>query len=169
MTNRMNRKKNCFMTNDNSRKPHRLTGVVFLCPDGDPGRSLDGRDRQECLREIGKGFVSRSDFNTKNEELKTAKSTLKERDGQLEQLKKSAGNTEELTKQIEQLQKDNAQKDKDHAAALINNDMSNTAPRSDTARRPGRSPPPAGGPRRQGYPPYPPGAVLPVPLPGGSR
>ena len=37
--------------------------------------------------EIGKGFVSRSDFNTKNEELKTAKSTLKERDGQLEQLK----------------------------------------------------------------------------------
>ncbi len=68
--------------------------------------------------EIGKGFVSRSDFNTKNEELKTAKATLKERDGQLEALKKTAGNTEELTKQIEQLQKDNAQKDKDHAAAL---------------------------------------------------
>lgn len=68
--------------------------------------------------EIGKGFVSRSDFNTKNEELKTARTTLKERDGQLEQLKKSAGNTEELRSQIEQLQKDNAQKDKDHAAAL---------------------------------------------------
>ena len=33
--------------------------------------------------EIGKGFVSRSDFNTKNEELKTAKATLKERDGQI--------------------------------------------------------------------------------------
>ena len=73
---------------------------------------------KKVSEEIGKGFVSRSDFNTKNEELKTARTTLKERDGQLEQLKKSAGNTEELRSQIEQLQKDNAQKDKDHAAAL---------------------------------------------------
>ena len=41
--------------------------------------------------------MARSDFNTKNEELKAAKAALKERDGQLEALKKTAGNTEELT------------------------------------------------------------------------
>lgn len=82
------------------------------------GESWTDEIDKKVSDEIGKGFVSRSDFNTKNEELKTAKATLKERDGQLEDLKKTAGNTEELRSQIEQLQKDNAQKDKDHAAAL---------------------------------------------------
>ena len=45
------------------------------------GESWTEEIDKKVSEEIGKGFVSRSDFNTKNEELKTAKATLKERDG----------------------------------------------------------------------------------------
>ena len=45
------------------------------------GESWTDEIDKKVSDEIGKGFVSRSDFNTKNEELKTAKATLKERDG----------------------------------------------------------------------------------------
>lgn len=38
--------------------------------------------------EIGKGFVSKADFNAVNETKKTLEKTVTERDGQLEQLKK---------------------------------------------------------------------------------
>ena len=38
--------------------------------------------------EIGKGFVSKADFNTLNEAKKTLEKTVTERDGQLEELKK---------------------------------------------------------------------------------
>ena len=71
-------------------------------------------------QEIGKGFVSRTDFNTTSGKLKEAEAqvtqlteSVKTRDSQLEELKKSAGAGEELQKQIETL----TQQNKDQKAA----------------------------------------------------
>lgn len=68
-------------------------------------------------QEIGKGFVSRTDFNATSGKLKEAEAQLTEsvktRDTQLEELKKSAGASEELQKQIETL----TQQNKDQKAA----------------------------------------------------
>ncbi len=58
--------------------------------------------------EIGKNFVSRSDFNQANAAKKKAEDDLKERDNQLETLKSASGDTDALKKQIEDLQKQNA-------------------------------------------------------------
>lgn len=65
-------------------------------------------------QEIGKGFVSRIDFNTTSGKLKEAEAqvtqlteSVKTRDTQLEELKKSAGASEELQKQIENLTQQN--------------------------------------------------------------
>ena len=59
---------------------------------------------------LGERFVSRQDFNDKNTKLKEAETqvaqlteTVKNRDNQLETLKKSAGDNEDLKKQIEDL------------------------------------------------------------------
>lgn len=61
--------------------------------------------------EIGKGFVSKTDFNAAKAELKTARETITERDSQLETLKKSGGDLEALKSQIEKLQADNKAKE----------------------------------------------------------
>ena len=65
-------------------------------------------------QEIGKGFVARTDFNTKTAkvteletEVKQLREGIKTRDTQLSELKKSAGDNEELTKQIETLTQQN--------------------------------------------------------------
>lgn len=58
--------------------------------------------------EIGKNFVSKSDFNQVNEAKKKAESDLKERDAQIESLKSAGGDADALKKQIEDLQKQNA-------------------------------------------------------------
>ena len=55
--------------------------------------------------EIGKNFVSKSDFKTKNEAYKGLQEQLAERDKQLEELKKI--DTAGLQEQIEKLQNDN--------------------------------------------------------------
>ena len=68
--------------------------------------------------EIGKGFVSKTDFNTVNETKKTLESTLKERDGQLESLKTSAGDNTELQNTIKELQKANSEQQKAHEAEI---------------------------------------------------
>lgn len=73
---------------------------------------------KKVSEEIGKGFVAKADFNTTKTELTQARATIKERDTQLEGLKKSTGDTEALQKQITDLQTANAQKDKDHAAEI---------------------------------------------------
>ncbi len=57
--------------------------------------------------EIGKHFVSRADFNTKSETVKSLEKQLKERDSQLEQLKTNAGDAENLKQQIATLQEQN--------------------------------------------------------------
>ena len=71
-------------------------------------------------QEIGKGFVSRTDFNATSGKLKEAEAqvtqlteSVKTRDSQLEELKKSAGASEELQKQIVPL----TQQNKDQKAA----------------------------------------------------
>ncbi|UNI72490.1 MAG: minor structural protein [Chaetfec virus UA24_244] len=72
----------------------------------------------KVMEGLNGAFVPKSRFNEVNEELKTAKATLTERDGQLESLKKSGADATTLQEQITQLQADNAQKDKDHAAEI---------------------------------------------------
>ena len=70
-------------------------------------------------------FVTKARFNEVNTELTTAKNTIKERDTQLETLKKASGDTKALQDQITQLQADNKKKDTDHAAELKNLKISN--------------------------------------------
>ena len=63
-------------------------------------------------------FVTKARFNEVNTELTKAKTTITERDGQLEALKKSGADATALQEQITQLQADNKKKDADHAAEL---------------------------------------------------
>ena len=63
-------------------------------------------------------FVTKARFNEVNTELTAAKNTIKERDTQLEMLKKASGDTKALQDQITQLQAD-------HAAELKNLKISN--------------------------------------------
>ena len=62
---------------------------------------------KKVSKKIGENFVARKDFNDTNEELKVAKATIAERDGQLEKLKNESGNVEDLVAKIAQLQADN--------------------------------------------------------------
>ena len=68
--------------------------------------------------EIGRGFVSKTDFNAVNEAKKNLDKTLAERDKQLEDLKNSLGDNAELQKTIEKLQNLNAEQQKAHAAEI---------------------------------------------------
>lgn len=54
-----------------------------------------------------KGYIPKTRFDEVNEAKKNAEELVKERDKQLDDLKKSSGDNEELKKQIEQLQDDN--------------------------------------------------------------
>ena len=54
-----------------------------------------------------KGYIPKTRFDEVNEAKKNAEALVKERDKQLEDVKKSTGDNEELKKQIEQLQEDN--------------------------------------------------------------
>ena len=70
-------------------------------------------------------FVTKTRFNEVNEELKTAKATITDRDTQLETLKKSGADATALQEQITQLQADNAAKDKAHAEEIQKIKMDN--------------------------------------------
>ena len=63
---------------------------------------------EESSQEELKGFIPKSSFNEVNEENKTLKQTITDRDKQLNDLKESSGDSVELKKQIEDLQKQNA-------------------------------------------------------------
>lgn len=73
---------------------------------------------KQISQEIGKNFVSKSDFNTKSEALKAAEETIKKRDTQLEELKASSGNADELKAQIATLQTQNADAKKKYDAEI---------------------------------------------------
>lgn len=68
--------------------------------------------------EIGKNFVSRADFNAKNDALKKIEAQVRERDTQLEILKKSTGDAVALQEQISALQTQNAEAKKNYEEEL---------------------------------------------------
>lgn len=72
----------------------------------------------KVMEGLNGSFVTKSRFNEVNTELTTAKNTIKERDTQLETLKKASGDTKALQDQITQLQTDNANQKKAHEAEL---------------------------------------------------
>lgn len=79
----------------------------------------------KVMEGLNGSFVTKARFNEVNAELTAAKNTIKERDTQLETLKKASGDTKALQDQITQLQADNKKKDEDHAAELKNLKISN--------------------------------------------
>lgn len=72
----------------------------------------------KVMEGLNGSFVTKARFNEVNTELTTAKNTIKERDTQLETLKKASGDTKALQDQITQLQADNANQKKAHEAEL---------------------------------------------------
>ena len=102
---------------------------------------LTEEQANKVMEGLNGSFVTKARFNEVNEELKTAKATITDRDTQLETLKQSGADAAALQQQITQLQADNAQKDKDHAAELkalkIANavDMALTTAKNNTAVR----------------------------------
>lgn len=65
-----------------------------------------------------KGYVPKARFDEVNEAKKAAENTVKERDKQLEDLKKSTGDAEALQKQIEELQESNKVAAQEHEKAM---------------------------------------------------
>lgn len=72
----------------------------------------------KVMEGLNGSFVTKTRFNEVNEELKTAKATITERDGQLNALKTSGADAAALQQQITQLLADNAAKDQAHAAEI---------------------------------------------------
>ena len=72
----------------------------------------------KVMEGLNGSFVTKTRFNEVNEELKTAKATITERDGQLNALKTSGADAAALQAQITQLQADNAAKDQEHVAEI---------------------------------------------------
>lgn len=68
--------------------------------------------------EIKGAYVPKSRFDEVNEAKKNAEALVKERDGQLEELKKANGDSDALKKQIEELQEANKQAVKEHEAKI---------------------------------------------------
>lgn len=79
---------------------------------------LTEEQAKKVMEQLDGSFVPKSRFNEINTELKAAKDTIKERDTQLETLKKDAGDNEALKQQITDLQTANADQKKAHEAEL---------------------------------------------------
>lgn len=79
---------------------------------------LTEEQANKVMEGLNGAFVPKSRFNEVNTELQNAKATIKERDTQLETLKKSGADATALQEKISTLQAENAQKDKDHAAEI---------------------------------------------------
>ena len=78
---------------------------------------LAAKAEKASLEEL-KGYVEKSKHEEVAEENKTLKTSVSDRDKQLETLKASAGNNEELKKQIETMKQQNADQEKAHKAEL---------------------------------------------------
>lgn len=72
----------------------------------------------KIAQEIGKGFVSKADFNAVKTQQKKLEDDLKTRDTQLEELKKATGMADELTAQIAALQEQNRKDKQAHEAEV---------------------------------------------------
>ena len=79
---------------------------------------LTEEQAKEVMDSLDGNFVTKTRFNEVNEENKTLKQSVADRDKQLEDLKKSSGDNAELKKQIETLQQQNADQQKAHEAEL---------------------------------------------------
>ena len=70
---------------------------------------------KKVMDSLDGNFVTKTRFNEVNEENKTLKQSVADRDKQLDDLKKSSGDNAELKKQIEDLQETNKSEAKKHA------------------------------------------------------
>jgi hypothetical protein len=82
------------------------------------GLGLTDEQVEKVWGEFDGKYIPKHRFDEINGELKNAKDAVKERDGQLETLKKSTENIDGLKNQITELQADNAKKDKVHTAEM---------------------------------------------------
>lgn len=73
---------------------------------------------EKASQEELKGYVEKSKHDEVVEENKTLKTSVSDRDKQLETLKAAAGDNEELKKQIETMKQQNADQEKAHKAEL---------------------------------------------------
>lgn len=94
------------------------------------GDAYTGEIDKKVSDEIGKNFVARSDFNTVNTEKKNLEDTVKDRDKQLDELKKSSGDNAELQAQIKKLQEDNKAASEAHDAEIKNLKVQNAVERA---------------------------------------
>lgn len=79
---------------------------------------LTEEQAKKVMASLDGSYVTKARFNEVNEENKTLKESVSDRDKQLEELKKSIGDNAELKKQIEALQQQNAEQQKAHEAEL---------------------------------------------------
>ena len=79
---------------------------------------LTEEQAKKVMDSLDGSFVTKARFNEINEENKTLKQSVADRDKQLEDLKKSSGDNAELKKQIETLQQQNADQKKAHDAEM---------------------------------------------------
>ena len=75
---------------------------------------LTDEQATKVMEALNGAFVPKSRFNEVNTELQNAKNTIKERDTQLEELKKSTGDVKALNDKITALQNANAEQKKAH-------------------------------------------------------
>lgn len=79
---------------------------------------LTEEQAKKVMDSLDGNYVTKTRFNEVNEENKTLKKSVSDRDKQLEDLKKSSGDNEELKKQIEALQQENATQKKAHETEM---------------------------------------------------
>lgn len=79
---------------------------------------LTDEQATKVMEALNGAFVPKSRFNEVNTELQNAKNTIKERDTQLEELKKSTGDVKALNDKITELQTANAEQKKAHDAEM---------------------------------------------------
>lgn len=79
---------------------------------------LTEEQAKKVMDSLDRNFVTKTRFSEVNEENKTLKQSVADRDKQLEDLKKSSDDNAELKKQIETLQQQNAEQQKAHEAEL---------------------------------------------------
>ena len=79
---------------------------------------LTEEQAKKVMDSLDGNFVTKTRFNEVNEENKTLKQSVADRDKQLEDLKKSSGDNAALKKQIETLQQQNADQKKAHDAEM---------------------------------------------------
>lgn len=85
----------------------------------------DAKKVADASAEELKTYIPKTRFDEINNSKKELEKTVKERDTQLEELKKNAGDNEALKNQIETLQADNKKKDDDYQAQIKELQISN--------------------------------------------